>query len=152
MQDCRTSCQDAITAKCWIDFYRITDSTDSQVKWSELDIGVRNKDHQTARENYIWDHWVLPVSWQRWLSCFYRSRSCYLIKRPLRDARLSWPRWWLHPQIVYPRKTFTYLINDQAVSWLEIQQATESHEYNVQPLDHRATSDQSYISKEDYMP
>ena len=33
------------------------------------------------------------------------------------DARLSWPRWWLHPKIVYLPKMVTYLRNNQAVSW-----------------------------------
>jgi len=34
---------------------------------------------------------VLPATLQRWHSCPYSSRSWYLIKRPRRDARLSWP-------------------------------------------------------------
>jgi len=28
----------------------------------------------------------------------YPSRSWYSIQRPRRDARLSWPRWRLHPR------------------------------------------------------
>jgi len=36
---------------------------------------------------------VLPATRQRWHSCSYPSRSWYLIKRPRRDARLSWPSW-----------------------------------------------------------
>ena len=36
---------------------------------------------------------MLPATRRRWHSRFYPSRSCYSIKRPRRDARLSWPRW-----------------------------------------------------------
>ena len=38
-----------------------------------------------------WDHTVLPATRQRWHSRPYPSRSWYSIKRPRRDARLSWP-------------------------------------------------------------
>ena len=38
---------------------------------------------------------VLPAIWQRWHSCPYPSRSWYSIKRPRRDARLSWPEYWV---------------------------------------------------------
>ena len=40
-----------------------------------------------------WDHTVLPATRQRWHSRRYPSRSWYSIKRPRRDARLSWPSW-----------------------------------------------------------
>ena len=36
---------------------------------------------------------VLPATQQRWHSRPYPSRSWYLIKRPRRHARLSWPSW-----------------------------------------------------------
>ena len=45
-------------------------------------------------------------------------------KLPRGDTRLSWPRWWLHPKIVYLPKTVTYLRNNQAVSWPGLEQAT----------------------------
>ena len=56
------------------------------------------------------------------------------IQRHRRDARLSWPGWWLYPNIDYPQITVTYLRNNQ-----KIEPATESRKSNVQPLHHRAT-------------
>ena len=41
----------------------------------------------------MWDHTVLPVTRQSWHSRLYPSRSWHSIKRPRRDARLSWPIW-----------------------------------------------------------
>ena len=41
---------------------------------------------------------MLPATWQRWHSRPYPSRSRYSIKRPQRDARLSWgPLYSAHP-------------------------------------------------------
>ena len=37
---------------------------------------------------------MLPATQQRWHSRPYPSRSWYSIKRPRRDARLSWPSLW----------------------------------------------------------
>jgi len=61
----------------------------------------------------IWNHRHLLLSW------LYPSRSWYSIKRPQRDARLSWPGWWLNPKIVYLPKMVTYLrkITWQCYSW-----------------------------------
>ena len=56
-------------------------------------IAVRKKPHRYGNSRAIWDHTVLPATWQRWHSCLYPSRSWYSIKRPRRDARLSWPSW-----------------------------------------------------------
>ena len=36
--------------------------------------------------------------------------------RPRKHARLSLPRWWLYPEIVYPPNTVTYLRNNQSMS------------------------------------
>jgi len=64
----------------------------------------------------IWDHTVLPATWQQWLSNLYPSQSWYSILCPQRDARLSWSGWWLYPKIVYMPKTVTYLNSQQC--WL----------------------------------
>ena len=60
-------------------------------------------------------HTVSPGTRQQWI---YPNQSWYSIYQPQRDARLSWPVWWLHPKIVYPPKTVTCLRNNQAVSRL----------------------------------
>jgi len=57
--------------------------------------------HHYRKSHAILDHTVLPATRRRWLSCLYLTRSWYSIERPLRDARLSWPGWWLHRRIVY---------------------------------------------------
>jgi len=59
-------------------------------KWS---IAVRKTPHRYRNWNGIWDHTVLPATRQRWHSRLYPSRSWYSIKRPWRNARLSWPSW-----------------------------------------------------------
>ena len=64
------------------------------------------------------------------------SRSGYSIQRPRRDAMLSW---WLYPKIVYPQNTVTYFRNNQALSELGTEPATESCKSNVlttTPLSH----------------
>jgi len=48
-----------------------------------------------------------------------------------RNARLSWSRWWLHPEIVYPPKTVTYLRIDQAVVSMGFAPEADSCESNV---------------------
>ena len=50
-----------------------------------------NLPHRYGNSHTIWDHTVLSVTRQRWHSRPYPSRSWYSIKRPRRDARLSWP-------------------------------------------------------------
>jgi len=60
----------------------------SKVKWS---IAVRKTPHRYGNSRAIWDHTALPATRQRWHSRLYPSRSWYSIKRPRRDARLSWP-------------------------------------------------------------
>jgi len=65
---------------------------------------------------------------------------------PWRDTRLSWPRWWLHPKIVYPWKTDTYLRNDQAVLWPGFKPATESCKSNV------LTTSPSHLSRTCRLP
>ena len=49
--------------------------------------------HRYGNSRAIWDRTVLPATRQRWRSRLYPSRSWYSIKRPRRDARLSWPSW-----------------------------------------------------------
>jgi len=49
--------------------------------------------HRYGNSHATWDHTVLPATRQRWHSRPYSSRSWYSIKRPRRDARLSWPSW-----------------------------------------------------------
>jgi len=39
---------------------------------------------------------------QRWHSCLYPSWSWYSIKRPRRDARLSWPSWLVTKSVTHP--------------------------------------------------
>ena len=77
------------------------------------------------------------VTCQWWLSRLYPSPSWYSILGPQRDARLSWPRWWLHPKIVYPPNTVTYLRNNQAVSWPGLEPATRR--LQVQRANHYTT-------------
>jgi len=48
--------------------------------------------HRYGNSRATWDHTVLPATRQRWHSRPYPSRSWYSIKRPRRDARLSWPK------------------------------------------------------------
>ena len=51
---------------------------------------------------------MLPATRQRWHSRLYPSRSWYSIKRPQRDARLSWPSWLVTYRDEYTRpKTVT---------------------------------------------
>ena len=55
-----------------------------------------------------------PATWQRSLSCLYGTPA----EAGTWDASLSWPRWWLHPKIIYPpKRVSTCLRNNQAVSW-----------------------------------
>jgi len=59
-------------------------------------IAVRKKPHRYGNSHATWDHTVLPgipATRQQWHSRLYPSRSWYSIKRPRRDARLSWPSW-----------------------------------------------------------
>jgi len=76
----------------------ILDRNKSKVKVKKGISSSRTLPHRYRKSHTIWDHTVLPAIRQRWLSCLYPSRSWYSIERPRRDARLSWPRWWLHPQ------------------------------------------------------
>jgi len=59
----------------------------------ERSIAVRKKPHRYGNSRAIWDHTVLPATRQRWQSRLYPNRSWYSIKRPRRDARLSWSSW-----------------------------------------------------------
>jgi len=49
--------------------------------------------HRYGNSHAIQDHTVLPATRQRRHSHLYPSWSWYSIKRPRRDARLSWPSW-----------------------------------------------------------
>ena len=60
---------------------------------SKRSIAVSDSPHRYGNSHAIWDHTVLPATQQRWHSRRYPSRSWYSIKRPRRDARLSWPSW-----------------------------------------------------------
>ena len=62
-------------------------------KVSKRSIAVRDSPHRYGNSHAIWDHTVLPATRQRWHSRLYPSRKWYSIKRPRRDARLSWPSW-----------------------------------------------------------
>jgi len=117
---CQAFC--AVFTTCWYCSKHIA------VKQNKADTGVRNSNELTAtgKSHTIWDNTVLPATRQRWLSCFYPSRSWYLIWRPLGNARLSWPGWWLYFKIVYPPKVVTCIVNNWKVSWLGIEPATES--------------------------
>jgi len=42
---------------------------------------------------WLWNHTVLPATDRGDIPAFTPSRSWYSIKRPRRDARLSWPSW-----------------------------------------------------------
>ena len=64
---------------------------------------------------------MLPATRQRWHSRLYPSRSWYScsIKRPRRDARLSWPSWFVRPTYRYGRaytrpKTVTHPSTNRA--------------------------------------
>ena len=59
----------------------------------KVKVEVRKTPHRYGNSRAIWDHTVLPATRQRWHSRLYPSRSWYSIKRPRRDARLSWPSW-----------------------------------------------------------
>ena len=55
-----------------------------------------------------------------------------------RKAELTWVV--VHPKIVYPRNTVTYLRNKQAVSWLGVEPVADSRKSNVLTTIHlRAT-------------
>ena len=84
-----------------------------------------------------------PGTVEQWLSRHYPSQSWYSIYWPRRDARLSWPRWWLHPKIVYLPKTVTYLRNNQALSWPGLKPATRKSQ--VQRPNHYTTEPPIYI-------
>ena len=62
-------------------------------KKSKRSIAVSDSPHRYGNSHAIWDHTVLPATQHRWNSRRYPSRSWYSIKRPRRDARLSWPSW-----------------------------------------------------------
>ena len=62
-------------------------------KKGKRSIAVRKKPHRYGNSRAIWDHTVLPATRQRWYSRLHPSRSWYWIKRPRRDAWLSWPSW-----------------------------------------------------------
>jgi len=74
---------------------KLTCLTTSKVKINYTDIAVwqSNLLHRYRNSRAIWNHTVLPATRQRWHSCPYPSRSWYSIKRPRRNARLSWPSW-----------------------------------------------------------
>ena len=100
---------------------------------------IKHRPHSYGKSHAIWDHTLLPATRQRWLFCLYPSRSWYLIYRPQRDARLSWPRWWLHLKIVYLPKMVTYLRNNQAMLWPGLEPSTRksqvqrSNHYTIEP-------------------
>jgi len=58
---------------------------------SKRSIAVSDSPHRYGNSHAIWDHTVLPATQQRWHSRLTPSRSWYSIKRPRKDARLSWP-------------------------------------------------------------
>ena len=64
---------------------------DRIVKYTDIAKYAGHLPHCYGNSRAIWDHTVLPATRQRWHSRLYHSRSWYSIKRPRRDARLSWP-------------------------------------------------------------
>ena len=99
---------------------------ESIVKWSKSDIAVPNWNHLTAMENRmpygITQCYLPPGCGDFPAFTTAPNRSWYSIWRPQKDARLSWPGWWLHPKIAYPSKTVTYISNNR----LGIEPTTES--------------------------
>ena len=59
-----------------------------EVKYTDIAKFAGHLPHRYGNSRAIWDH-----TRQRWHSRLYPSRSWYSIKRPQRDARLSWPSW-----------------------------------------------------------
>ena len=93
-----------------------------------MNIAVRNRNYHTATENRepygITKCYPPPGSGD--FSGFTPAEAGIQFSDPReRDARLSWPRWWLHPKIANLPKTVTYLRNNQAVSWLGLEPATQ---------------------------
>jgi len=75
--------------------------------------------HRNGNHMPCLTHCVTPTR-QRWPSHLHPSWRRYLIYRPGRDARLSWPRWWLHPrQFTHKRWSPSWEITShcQAGSW-----------------------------------
>ena len=77
-------------------------------------IAVRDKHHCYWYSHAIQYHTVLPTTWQRWHSRCYPSRSWHLIKRPRRDARLSWPSWLVTYWYGIPTRTVTHPSTNRA--------------------------------------
>ena len=68
------------------------------------------------------------------------------------DARLSCPRGWLYPKIVYLRNTVR---NNWAVSWLGIEPMTKSHKSDVlttRPPSHRLTQRSWFAMSVSWLP
>ena len=91
------------------------------------DIAVRNQNHLTATGNHmpygITQCYLPPSSSD--FPTFAPAEACR------RDARLSWPRWRLHPKIVYQRNTVAYLRNNQQCHDRDSNQRRESRKSNV---------------------
>jgi len=68
------------------------------------------------------------VTWQRWHSRPYSSRSWYSIKRPQRNARLSWPSWLVTHLFNGPLSRTTQVSRYQKVKpiWILLKQETVS--------------------------
>jgi len=71
-------------------------------------IAVRKKPHRYGNSRAIWDNTVLPATRQRWYSRLHLSWSWYSIKRPRRDARLSWPSWLVTRAFQFGQKKFRF--------------------------------------------
>ena len=65
----------------------------NKVKYTDIAKFAGHLPHRYGNSHAIWDHTVLPATRQRWHSRLYPSRSWYSIRRPRRDARLSWLSW-----------------------------------------------------------
>jgi len=87
-----------------------------------------------VRPLVVWDHTVLPATWQRWFSRLYPSMLPVLIYRRWKDERLSWPRW-----LVIPR----WFTRPQTVTHPSINRVrhrvTTSRETNALPLSQATT-------------
>jgi len=91
VQSCQMSLITSISSRVFASLWLILGLTSVASKGTKRSIAVRNKHHRYGNSHTIWDHTVLPATRQRWHSHSYPSRSWYSIKRPRRDARLSWP-------------------------------------------------------------
>jgi len=90
-----------------------------------------NSTHRYGKSQTVWHQSFPPTS----RADLYPSRRWYLIYG--RDARLSWPGWWLHSKTVYPPETVTHL-SVMTGTWTDDRQSQVWHpnqcHYITEPL------------------